>query len=238
LCLFGFRKLSRHANERSRGRIGEMSIGTEVAEPQAEGEPRRDFLLLFAGALGGVAAVATLVPLIDSLNPSADVIAAGAPIDVDLAQMQPGQQRIVAWRSRPVFIVRRTGAELAMLQEPRDTGFLSDPNSTALQQPPYAQNWHRSINPEYLVVVGICTHLGCIPRFTPEVGGALGADWPGGYFCPCHGSKYDLSARVFRGVPAPYNLPVPPYHFVSKTVIRIGENPPGAAFDFGDVWQI
>jgi ubiquinol-cytochrome c reductase iron-sulfur subunit len=215
-----------------------MSTGSEIEEHAAEGEPRRDFLLLLAGALGGVGTAATLVPLINSLSPAADVIAAGAPIDVDLAQMQPGEQKVVAWRSRPVFILRRTAAELERLRAPRDTALLRDPNSTALQQPPYAQNWHRSIEPEFLVVVGICTHLGCIPRFDPQVGGDLGASWPGGYFCPCHGSKYDLSARVFTGVPAPYNLPVPPYRFVSKTAIRIGENPPGVQFEFGDIWQI
>ena len=214
-----------------------MSIGSEVEEP-AEGGSRRDFLLLVAGALGGVAVVASFVPPIDSLNPAADVIAAGAPVDFDLAQMQPGEQKVVAWRSRPVFVVRRTAAQLERLQQASDIGLLRDPNSTALQQPPYAQNWHRSINPEFLVAVGICTHLGCIPRFEPQAGGALGATWPGGYFCPCHGSKYDLSARVFSGVPAPYNLPVPPYRFVGKTAIRIGENPSGANFDFSDIWQI
>jgi ubiquinol-cytochrome c reductase iron-sulfur subunit len=215
-----------------------MSISSEVENHRTEDESRRDFLLLLAGALGGVAAATTLVPLIDSLTPSADVIAAGAPIDYDLAQVAPGEQKIVAWRSRPVFVLRRTPAELEMLQNSRDTSLLRDPDSTAFQQPPYAKNWHRSINPEFLVVVGICTHLGCIPRFEPQVGGALEANWPGGYFCPCHGSKYDLSARVFDGVPAPYNLPVPPYRFVDKTVIRIGENPPGVQFDFGDIWQI
>jgi ubiquinol-cytochrome c reductase iron-sulfur subunit len=214
-----------------------MSIGSEV-ESAAEGESRRDFLLLVAGALGGVATVAALVPLTDSLNPAADVIAAGAPIDIDLSRLQPGEQRIVAWRSRPVFIVRRTAAQLKTLQQPSDTRLLGDPNSTAFQQPPYAQNWHRSINPEYLVAVGICTHLGCIPRFEPQAGGALGGSWPGGYFCPCHGSKYDLSARVFSGMPAPYNLPVPPYRFLGKAMIRIGENPPGVDFEFGDIWQI
>ena len=214
-----------------------MSIGSEVETP-AEGEPRREFLLLVAGALGGIATVAALVPLINSLNPAADVIAAGAPVEVDLSQMQPGEQRIVAWRSRPVFVVRRTAAQLKALQQPSATGLLGDPNSTAVQQPPYAQNWHRSINPEFLVAVGICTHLGCIPRFEPQAGGAFGGTWPGGYFCPCHGSKYDLSARVFSGMPAPYNLPVPPYRLVGKTVIRIGENPPGATFEFSDIWQI
>jgi ubiquinol-cytochrome c reductase iron-sulfur subunit len=222
----------------SRGRIGEMSIGGDVENLGPEGEGRRDFLLLLAGALGAVAAASALVPLIDSWTPSEDVIAAGAPIDFDLSQVQPGEQKIVVWRSRPVFVVHRPPAALEMLQSKRDTSLLSDPNSTALQQPPYAKNWHRSINPEFLVAVGICTHLGCIPHFEPQVGGALGANWPGGYFCPCHGSKYDLSARVFSGVPAPYNLPVPPYRFVEKTVIRIGENPPGVEFDFGDIWQI
>jgi ubiquinol-cytochrome c reductase iron-sulfur subunit len=221
----------------ARGPIGAMSTASEVETP-GEGQPRRDFLVLLAGAVSGVAVVATLVPLVDSLNPAADVIAAGAPVDFDLSQLQPGEQKIVAWRSRPVFVVRRTAAQLKALQQPSDIGLLRDPNSTAFQQPPYAQNWHRSINPEILVVVGICTHLGCIPRFTPQPDDALGTSWPGGYFCPCHGSKYDFSARVFSGVPAPLNLPVPPYRFVGKTAIRIGENPPGAQFDFSDIWQI
>ncbi len=112
------------------------------------------------------------------------------------------------------------------------------PNSSVTQQPPYARNWHRSINPEYLVVVGICTHLGCIPKFEPDRGGFLGRNWPGGYFCPCHGSKYDLSGRVFAGVPAPYNLPIPPYHFVAKQRVRIGENPPNQNWEFSSIEQI
>jgi len=199
---------------------------------------RRDFLLLVAGALGVVGTVSALWPFVDSLEPAADTIAAGAPVDVDLTAMQPGQQLKILWRGRPIFIVRRTPAELAMLQKPQDTGLLRDPNSSALQQPDYAKNWHRSINPEYLVLVGICTHLGCIPEFEPSLGGWLGANWPGGYFCPCHGSKYDLAGRVFSGVPAPYNLPVPPYHFTSKTAIRVGENPPKSTFDFSEIWQI
>lgn len=210
--------------------------GSEQLAPQ--GERRRDFLLLVASAMGGVAAASVLWPLIDSLNPSKDVVAAGAPVDFDLAPLQPANQKLVMWRGRPVFVLRRTADELRMLQEKRDTGLLGDPNSTARQQPPYAKNWHRSIEPEYLVVVGICTHLGCIPRLEAQVGGSFGANWPGGYFCPCHGSKYDLAGRVFSGVPAPYNLPVPPYHFVSKTVIRIGENPPGSHFDFASIEQI
>jgi ubiquinol-cytochrome c reductase iron-sulfur subunit len=206
-----------------------------VARPD---QGRRDFLILVAGAIGGVAAVSAMWPLVDSLNPSADVIAAGAPVDFDLSQLQPAEQKIVAWRGRPVFVLRRTADELQMLQEKRDTSLLRDADSAARQQPPYAQNWHRSIEPEYLVVVGICTHLGCIPKLEAQVGGSLGASWPGGYFCPCHGSKYDLAARVFSGVPAPYNLPVPPYHFVNKSMIRIGENPPGSQFDFSSIEQV
>ncbi|HYZ40122.1 MAG TPA: ubiquinol-cytochrome c reductase iron-sulfur subunit [Stellaceae bacterium] len=215
-----------------------MSVRFDAEESGIQNETRRDFLLLVAGAMGGVAAVSALWPLIDSLNPSADVTAAGAPVDFDLSQLQPADQKIAVWRGRPVFVLRRTADELRMLQEKRDTSLLSDPNSSARQQPPYAKNWHRSIEPEYLVVVGICTHLGCIPRLEAQLGGSFGPNWPGGYFCPCHGSKYDLAGRVFSGVPAPYNLPVPPYHFVSKTVIRIGENPPNSQFDFASIEQI
>jgi ubiquinol-cytochrome c reductase iron-sulfur subunit len=215
-----------------------MSSDLDIERVAAADERRRDFLVLVAGAIGGVAAASALWPLVDSLNPSADTVAAGAPIDFDLSQLQPAEQKAIAWRSRPVFVVRRTADELQMLQEQRDVGLLSDPNSTALQQPPYAKNWHRSVEPEYLVLVGICTHLGCIPLFKPERGGDMGANWPGGYFCPCHGSKYDLAGRVFAGVPAPYNLPVPPYHFTGKTTIRIGENPEGSQFDFSSIEQI
>jgi ubiquinol-cytochrome c reductase iron-sulfur subunit len=211
---------------------------TEAAAGSAAGEKRRDFLAIFAGALTAVGAAAALWPFIDSLEPSADVLARGAPLDVDLARVQPGQQIIVIWRGQPVFIVHRTPAELKILQDPRDTGLLRDPESEAFQQPGYAQNWHRSIKPDYLVLVGVCTHLGCVPKFEPQLGGDLGAAWPGGYLCPCHGSRHDLAGRVFRGVPAPYNLPVPPHRFVSDSVIRIGENPPGATFDFAAIEQI
>ncbi len=117
---------------------------------------------------------------------------------------------------------------------------LSDPDSQVVQQPPYATNWHRSIKPEFGVLVGICTHLGCIPLFYPDASATTPvSNWPGGYFCPCHGSKYDPAGRVFSGVPAPYNLPVPPYRFVSDTTIRIGENPADAtSWDFGAIKQL
>lgn len=208
----------------------------------ASGEPeqtRRDFLYLVAGAVGAVGVVATAYTLVQSLNPAADVLAAGGPVDVDLSKVAPGQQVVVLWRGRPVFIVNRTPALLKELQDPKLVNRLSDPNSEENQQPPYARNWHRSLEPEYLVLVGVCTHLGCIPLFFPKPDAANPApDWLGGYFCPCHGSKYDLAGHVFAGVPAPYNLPVPPYHFPDKKTVRIGEGPAGQSWDFNSIVQI
>lgn len=208
---------------------------TDEAE---DGTTRRDFLYIATGAVGAVGVGAVVWPMIDQMNPSKSVLAAGGPLDFDISSIDPGQQITVFWRSQPIFIVHRTEAELRRLQEASDTSLLSDPDSTVHQQPEYAQNWHRSIKPEYLVVVGICTHLGCIPEFRPDTGGRLGKDWPGGYFCPCHGSRYDLSARVFKGVPAPYNLPVPPHHFPDDKTVRIGENPEGSTFSLGSIKQI
>jgi len=200
---------------------------------------RRDFLVLVTGAMAAVGAISALWPFIDSLEPAADTLAAGAPVDVDLAPIKPGQQITVIWRGRPIWVLHRTPAELKMLQSKQDTSLLRDVDSTNLQQPKYARNWHRSIKPEWSVLVGICTHLGCIPNFKP-LGSApgMGQGWPGGYFCPCHGSKYDLAGRVFAGVPAPYNLPVPPYSFVAADKIRIGENPPGGHFELSEIEQI
>jgi ubiquinol-cytochrome c reductase iron-sulfur subunit len=203
-----------------------------------EGGTRRDFLSIAASALVGVGAAISVWPLISSMNPAQDTLAAGAPVDVDISKIATGQQIIVLWRSRPVFLVHRSPDQIQTLQADKDAGQLRDPQSNALQQPPYAKNVYRSVKPELLVLVGICTHLGCIPEFTPQPGGNLGPTWPGGYFCPCHGSRYDLSGRVFQNVPAPYNLPVPPYHYVSDTVIRIGENPSDSTFDFNSIEQI
>jgi ubiquinol-cytochrome c reductase iron-sulfur subunit len=190
-----------------------------------------------SGTLAAVGAATALWPFIDSMEPAADTLAAGAPIDIDIAPVTPGQQIIVLWRSRPIFVVRRTPEELKTLQATATIADLRDPNSAVLQQPEYATNWHRSIKPEYLVLVGICTHLGCIPTFMPGVG-TVSPTWLGGYFCPCHGSRYDLAGRVFKGVPAPYNLPVPPYHFATDTTLRIGENPTGSKFDFSTIEQV
>ena len=205
----------------------------------SETATRRDFLFIATGAAAAVGTIATIVPMINQLEPDASTLAAGGPVDFDVSKLQPGQQAVVRWRSRPVFIVNRTPEAVKTLRDPKLLSQLSDANSDALQQPPYAGNWHRSIKPEYSVLLGICTHLGCIPLFYPDPSASVpAAQWPGGYFCPCHGSKYDLAGRVFNGVPAPYNLPVPPYRFVSDTLLRVGENPPDVVWDFGSITQI
>jgi ubiquinol-cytochrome c reductase iron-sulfur subunit len=220
--------------------------GESVAEPDsgAAAAPsgkatRRDFLYIATAAFGAVGAVASLVPFVSQMNPDAATLAAGGPVELDLKTVAPGQQVVIRWRSRPVFVTHRTGAALQKLRDPALLALLADPQSSEPQQPPYVENWHRSIKPDFGVVIGICTHLGCIPLFEPHANPTTPTvNWPGGYFCPCHGSKYDLAGRVFHGVPAPYNLPVPPYHFLSDSAIRIGENPPDSNFEFGSIRQI
>ena len=215
-------------------------MSRSASRSQKNKEPtRRDFLYIATATVGAVGAAAALVPLIDQMNPDTATLAAGGPVELDLSKVSPGQQVVVRWRSRPVFVINRPAKTLADLKTPALLDRLSDPQSQVHQQPPYAQNWHRSVKPEYGVLVGICTHLGCIPMFYPQPNASQPtADWPGGYFCPCHGSKYDLAGRVFSGVPAPYNLPVPPYHFIGDSKIRIGENPKGVNFDFASIRQI
>ena len=210
-----------------------------AANDQAHGAvSRRDFLFLATGAAGAVAAGAFAWTLIDQMEPDAATIAAGAPLDVDLKALAPGQQMVVKWRGHPIFVTRRTPEQLKTMQDSAVISQLSDPNSQVLQQPAYATNFHRSSNPEYGVLVGVCTHLGCIPNFEPNKG-QVSADWRGGYFCPCHGSKYDLAGRVFRGVPAPYNLPVPPYKFSDATTLRVGENPDSSSsYDLSSIVQL
>jgi ubiquinol-cytochrome c reductase iron-sulfur subunit len=198
---------------------------------------RRDFLYLATGAVAAIGAASAAWPFIDQMNPDAATLAQGEPIDVDLAKLDPGQQVTVMWRGRPVFVVHRTPEVLATLQDPRMIARLADPQSTARQQPDYARNWHRSIKPEHLIVVGICTHLGCIPDYRPQPGSVEGG-WLGGYLCPCHGSKYDLAGRVYDGVPAPLNLPVPPYRYAVGASVTVGVNPTGSDFDFGSIEQL
>ncbi|UTA48835.1 ubiquinol-cytochrome c reductase iron-sulfur subunit [Simiduia sp. 21SJ11W-1] len=185
-------------------------------------EGRRRFLTAATSVVGAVGAVGVAVPFVGSWNPSAKAKAAGAPVRANVSKLEPGQMIVVEWRGKPVYIVRRTKETLDTLTGMADK--LRDPESVEQQQPAYAQNEFRSIKPEYLVLMGLCTHLGCAPMYRPDVGAAdLGGDeWLGGFFCPCHGSKFDLAGRVFKGVPAPVNLEVPPYTFETDSVVLVG----------------
>lgn len=176
-------------------------------------EKRRRFLTVATSAVAGVGVVAAAVPFLGSWNPSAKAKAAGAPVKADIGRLEPGAMVVVEWRGKPVYVVRRTPEMLSALES--IDGLLKDPDSTISKQPTYIAGRERSIRPELLVVEGLCTHLGCAPKYRPEVGAAdLGGDeWMGGFFCPCHGSKFDLAGRVFSGVPASSNLVVPPYSF-------------------------
>ena len=185
-------------------------------------------LLIATTAAGGVAAAGAGTPFVLSLMPSERAKAAGAPVEVDVSAIQPGMMIGVEWQGKPVWIVRRTQEMLDLLARHDDK--LVDPKSTVPQQPEYCKNAYRSIKPEYLVVLGVCTHLGCSPTYRPEVAPAdLGADWPGGWFCPCHGSRFDLAARVYKGVPAPSNMIVPPHKYLGEGRLLIGDDSKEAA---------
>lgn len=187
---------------------------------------RRRFLTTAASVVGGAGAVATTIPFISTLSPSAKTRAIGAPVEVDIGDLQPGQLRIAQWQGKPVWILRRSQEALNALEN-IDESELRDPDSEEQQQPDYAKNDYRSIKPEFLIVLGLCTHLGCSPTFVPREEGAshnLGSNWDGGFFCPCHGSMFDLSGRVYSGVPAPTNLVVPPHMFLSETTVLIGDD--------------
>ncbi len=183
---------------------------------------RRQFLTTATIATGAVGAAFAITPFLASWQPSARAKALGAPVEVDISKLEPGALVKVEWRGKAVYIVHRTPQMLAQLKDmaPR----LRDPDSNDSEQPQYAKNPSRAIKPEYLVLVGVCTHLGCAPldRFTPGDVTTGMSDWPGGFFCPCHGSKFDLAGRVFKDVPAPTNLTVPPYQFLGDTKIQIG----------------
>lgn len=185
---------------------------------------KRRFLIAATSVVGGAGVVAMMVPFLGSLAPSERAKAAGAPVEADISKLEPGQLIRVEWRGKPVWVVRRTEEMLATLAA--NDEFLRDPTSEVTsQQPDYAHNAHRAIKPEILVVVGICTHLGCSPTYRPEVAPAdLGEKWKGGFYCPCHGSTFDLAGRVFRNVPAGTNLVVPPYMFISENRVLIGDD--------------
>jgi ubiquinol-cytochrome c reductase iron-sulfur subunit len=191
-------------------------------EQEKPDQTRRN-LLVAASAVGAVAAVGAAVPFVWSMFPSERAKAAGAPVEVDLTKIAPGSMEVVEWRGKPVWVIRRTQEMLASLKavEPR----LSDPASKASDQPKYASNEYRSAKPEFMVMEGVCTHLGCSPQLkSADAKAEMGGDWAGGFYCPCHGSKFDLAGRVYSGSPAPLNLKVPPYEFVSDGTLVIGED--------------
>ncbi|EGR4179168.1 ubiquinol-cytochrome c reductase iron-sulfur subunit [Vibrio cholerae] len=188
---------------------------------------RRRFLTATTAVVGGLGAVAVAVPFIKSWNPSAKAKAAGAPVEVEISKLEEGQMVRVEWRGKPVWVVRRSQAVVEGLKNHENQ--LRDPNSDELQQPNYAQNPYRSIKPEYFIAVGICTHLGCSPTYLPDSFSEQVQGVKSGFFCPCHGSKFDMAGRVFQAVPAPLNLVIPPHMYLSDTRIVIGLDETGEA---------
>lgn len=179
---------------------------------------KRRFLVLATSAVGAGAAAAVAVPFVGSMFPSARALAAGAPVEFDMSKMEPGQLVTIEYRGAPHWVIRRTPEMIADLG--KHDALLADPQSNDSTQPTFAKNANRSANPEYFVVKGVCTHLGCSPTYRKEIGPAdLGADWPGGFFCPCHQSKFDLAGRVFKGMPAPKNLVITPYKITGTKLV-------------------
>jgi ubiquinol-cytochrome c reductase iron-sulfur subunit len=189
---------------------------------QGVNKGRRQFLATATSVVGAAGVVGVAVPFLGSWNPSAKARAAGAPVKADIGKLEPGQMIVVEWRGKPVYVVRRTADALATLAKMESR--LRDPESKESVQPKYVDRKQRSIKPEYLVLLGLCTHLGCAPKYRPDVGATDlgGSDWLGGFFCPCHGSKFDISGRVLTGVPAPLNLEVPPHSYEGEHVLVIG----------------
>lgn len=184
---------------------------------------RRWFLTKSAAVVGAAGTLAAAIPFVSSMQPSEKAQAAGAPVEVDISKLETGQMIRVMWRGKPVWIVQRTEESLNSLSKLDDR--LRDPMSEDSEQPEAAKNPSRAYKPQIFVALGVCTHLGCAPSYRPEVAPAdLGPDWPGGFFCPCHGSSFDLAGRVYKGVPAPRNLDIPPHQYLSDTRLLIGEN--------------
>ncbi|MGX6564757.1 ubiquinol-cytochrome c reductase iron-sulfur subunit [Cupriavidus necator] len=201
-------------------------MSNPTAGPQNARQRRR--LLLATGTVGGVGLVGTMLPFVASMAPSEAARSRGAPVEVNLDSVEPGSLVTVAWRGKPVWILHRTPDMLDRLG--KHDSLLSDPLSKKDQQPAHARNATRSLRPDFFVAIGICTHLGCVPTYRPDVGAAdLGGRWPGGFFCPCHGSKFDLAGRVFRNVPAPLNLEIPPYEYQGETKLVVGKDRNGPA---------
>lgn len=184
-------------------------------------------LIVATAAVGGAAGAGAAAPFVASWFPSERAKAAGAPIEVDISTLAPGELGIYEWRGKPVWVFRRDKGMLESIK--KDDSKVSDPNSEIPQQPPYAKNEYRAIKEHVMVVVGVCTHLGCSPKEkSAEAKAEMGADWQGGFYCPCHGSKFDYAGRVYKGVPAPTNLVVPPYTYLSESKILIGDDKKGA----------
>ena len=195
-----------------------------MSEEQTVDDGRRNLMKAVATAGGIGAVVATAIPFVASMNPSEREKAAGAAVEVDIGKLKPGEMMTVEWRGKPVWILHRSPTMLETLKKTADK--VRDPNSERPNQPAYAKNEARAIKPEYLVVLGICTHLGCVPRakFRPGLESGLEADWPGGFYCPCHSTTFDLAGRVYKDKPAPDNLMVPPHKFIGDSKIVIGED--------------
>jgi ubiquinol-cytochrome c reductase iron-sulfur subunit len=184
-------------------------------------------LIVATSIVGGAASAGAAIPFVASWWPSERAKAAGAPVEVDIANLAPGEMKVIEWRGKPVWVVRRTKEMLDSLKAVAVQ--LTDPGSKSSEQPEYAQNEHRARKPEFMVMEGVCTHLGCSPQLKgAEAKAEMGGDWTGGFYCPCHGSKFDYAGRVFRGAPAPLNLPVPPHTYLSETTILIGDDRKGA----------
>ncbi|HEX2199571.1 MAG TPA: ubiquinol-cytochrome c reductase iron-sulfur subunit [Burkholderiales bacterium] len=190
---------------------------------KAKVDKTRRNLVVATSVVGGAATVGAAVPFVASMLPSERAKAAGAPVEVDISRLAPGELGVYEWRGRPVWVIRRTKEMIESLQAVVPN--LTDPQSRSSSQPEYAENEHRSAKPDIMVMEGVCTHLGCSPQLKPaDAKAEMGGDWVGGFYCPCHGSKFDYAGRVFRGAPAPTNLPVPPYTFVSDSTLVIGED--------------
>jgi ubiquinol-cytochrome c reductase iron-sulfur subunit len=184
-------------------------------------EDRRRFLSTLTTLLAGLGLAFSTIPFLNSWKPTLNRLTQDT-LEVDLTMLAPGEFMVIAWKNKPIWIIHRTQAMLDSLSKIHDR--LQDPNSVTKQQPFYARNEYRSLNPEYLIIIGLCTHLGCSPQYKPQPG-ELNAKWPGGFFCPCHGSMFDLAGRVMKNVPAAVNLEVPPYRYINGHKILIGEDP-------------
>jgi ubiquinol-cytochrome c reductase iron-sulfur subunit len=187
----------------------------------------RRTLVVATSVAGGAAAVGAAIPFVASMLPSERAKAAGAPVEVDISAIAPGEMKVFEWRGKPVWVIRRTQQMMESLK--KVAGGLTDPSSKSSTQPEYAKNEYRSLKPEVMVMEGVCTHLGCSPQMKPaDAKAEMGEQWEGGFYCACHGSKFDLAGRVFRGAPAPTNLVVPPYTFLSDSKLLIGDDKKGA----------